>query len=102
MKMILKAALGVETFNNAVRDGSAGPKLGRIMEDLKPEKTYFYEESGKRTALLILDVADPSRIPMVAEPFFLFFNANVEIHPAMTPDDLAKAGLEQLGKRYTK
>ena len=102
MRMLLKATIGLETFNNAVRDGSAGPKLGRIIEDLKPEKTYFYEEGGKRTALLIVDLPDASHIPALAEPFFLTFNASLELHPVMTPDDLAKAGLEQLGKRYTR
>jgi len=102
MKMLLKATLGLETFNNAVRDGTAGPKLGRIVEDLKPEQTYFYEDGGKRTALLVVDVPEPSRIPALAEPCFLTFDANVEIRPVMTQADLAKTGLEQLGKRWTQ
>jgi hypothetical protein len=35
--------------------------------------------------------------PAPAEPLFLAFDAAVSFHPAMTPDDLAKAGLEELG-----
>jgi hypothetical protein len=49
---------------------------------------------------LIVDVADPSRVPAIAEPFFLTFNASVEFHVVMGPDDLRRAGLEELGKKY--
>jgi hypothetical protein len=38
--------------------------------------------------------------PAPEEPLFLAFDAAVSFHPAMTPDDLAKAGLEELGKSY--
>jgi hypothetical protein len=100
--MILKVSMPMEPFNSYVRDGSANRRMARIMEDLRPEAAYFYEDKGLRSSILIVDLPDPSRIPALAEPWFLSFNATVEIKPVMTPEDLAKTGIEDLGKKYPK
>ena len=47
-----------------------------------------------------MDVADPSKVPAIAEPFFLTFNATVEFHVVMSLEDLGRAGLDELGKKY--
>ncbi|MEJ2010524.1 MAG: panthothenate synthetase, partial [Acidobacteriota bacterium] len=41
-----------------------------------------------------------SKVPALAEPWFLQFNAECSFHIVMTPDVLAKAGLEALGKKW--
>ena len=92
MRIFLKATWQVEAGNAAIKDGSMAAKVGSILADLKPEAAYFVADGGKRTSLLFLDIADPSQLPAVAEPFFLAFNATVEVTPAMTADDLEKAG----------
>ncbi|WP_211465838.1 panthothenate synthetase [Collimonas silvisoli] len=100
MRMLLNVRFPNTEFNTAVRDGSAGKKMGQILEELKPEATYFTEQHGQRTALLIVDLDAPSKIPMLAEPWFLTFNASVELRVVMTPEDLKKAGLEELGRKW--
>ena len=100
MRVIVYVSFPVETFNAAVRDGSAGAKMKRILDQLKPEAAYFTDRHGQRAAVLIVDLADPSKIPALAEPWFLLFNAGVEVHPVMGPQDLAAAGLEGLGKEW--
>ena len=101
MRMLLKVKFPHEEFNQAVRDGSVGSKMRRILEDIKPEAVYFTEQNGQRGAILIIDLIDPSRVPALAEPWFLTFNADVEFHIVMTPEDLQKAGLEELGKKWS-
>lgn len=100
MKMLLQVKLPHEPFNAAVRDGSVGKKVQRILEDTKPEAVYFTEMDGTRGAIMIVDLEDPSKIPALAEPWFLNFNADVKLRIVMTPDVLAKAGLEELGKKW--
>jgi hypothetical protein len=100
MRMLLHVKLPHEPFNAAVRDGTAGNKLNRILEETKPEAVYFTEYGGRRGAVMIVEVADPSKIPFYAEPWFLTFNADVEFHGVMTPEDLRRAGLDALGKKW--
>ena len=51
---------------------------------------------------IFLEMQDASEIPAIAEPWFLAFNAAIEIHPVMRPEDLAKAGsaIENAVKKY--
>jgi hypothetical protein len=90
-----------QQFNAAVKDGTVGGKLNRILEASKPEAVYFTEQNGYRGALLVVDLPDASKIPALAEPWFLTFQADVEFRIAMTPEDLMKAGLEELGHKWS-
>ncbi len=100
MRMMMHVTLPHEPFNAAVKDGSIGAKMKRILDQQKPEAAYFTASGGRRSAHLIVDLADVSKIPSLAEPWFLLFNADIEIQPAMTPQDLGSAGLEALGKAW--
>ncbi len=102
MRILLKVSIPTEVGNAGMRDGSFPKTIQSILEEQKPEAVYFAEERGKRTAFVVVNMQDPSEIPAVAEPWFLAFNAEVELHPAMTPDDLMKAApaIEQAVKKY--
>ena len=100
MRFVLHISLPVEKFNQAVRDGTAGEKMRRILDETKPEAAYFCAKEGMRGGFLIVDISDVSEIPRFAEPWFLLFDATVEFLPTMTPEDLQRAGLDQLGKKW--
>jgi hypothetical protein len=99
--MLLQVNFPHQPFNAAVKDGSAGSKIGRILQEAKPEAVYFTEIDGQRCAMLIVKVDDPSQIPFYAEPWFLTFEADVKFRPVMTPDDLGKSNLDALGKKWS-
>jgi hypothetical protein len=100
MRMIMYVTFPVDVFNAAVRDGSIGAKMKKVLDEQKPEAAYFTDRGGHRSAVIVFDMANASQIPAVAEPWFLLFNAQVEIHPVMVGADLAAAGLEGLGKKW--
>lgn len=100
MRMMMLVQFPLEPFNTSVRNGTAGPKMKKILEEIKPEAAYFGERDGKRGGILIVNLNNPSEVPKLAEPWFLTFNAEVEFRVVMTPEDLAKSDLEGLGKKW--
>jgi hypothetical protein len=100
MRMLMQVQFPIEPFNTAVRDGTVGQKISRILEAVKPEAAYFSEWEGMRGGTFVVNIKDASEIPRLAEPWFLTFDAEVEFHVAMTPEDLGRAKLEGLGKDW--
>ena len=97
MRTLVKVTVPIEAGNRAIKDGRMQKVLAEASERLRPEAAYFLADKGIRTALYVVDLKDPSDIPVIAEPFFTEFNAAVEFTPVMTADDLKKA-LDRLAK----
>ena len=102
MRFLMKVNMPVESGNTAAKAGKLGATIQSILAELKPEAVYFAAEGGRRTAFIFLELQDASQIPAIAEPWFLAFNASIELSPVMVPADLAKAGpsIEQAAKTY--
>lgn len=92
MRCLIRVQIPVEAGNAMIAQGRLEPTMQGILEQLKPEASYFFPENGQRTCLFILNVADPAQIPALTEPFFLAMNARVDVIPVMTAEDLMKAG----------
>ena len=101
MRMLMLAKFSTAKFNAAVHDGTAGQKIQRILEETKPEAVYFTEHDGHRAAILIVNVEDPSGVPALAEPWFLLFDAEVRFHIVMSSEELGRAGLEEIAKKWS-
>jgi hypothetical protein len=91
MLMLMRVSIPVETGNAAAKNGTLGSTIQKILGEMKPEAAYFAEDEGLRTGYIFFQMNDQSELPAVAEPWFLAFNANLTVRPAMAPQDLAKA-----------
>ena len=96
MKFIVEAAIPHEPFNTFVREGTAGKMIGEALGEIKPEIAYFTDLGvGGRGVIMIVDIEDYSQLPNVTEPLALTFNASVHYRIAISPEELAAAGLEK-------
>jgi hypothetical protein len=101
MRFLFKISFPVEAGNGAAKKDSF-KAIQSILDQQKPEAAYFVAEHGKRTAILILNMNDASELAAIAEPWFLAFDAAIEVTPAMIPADLQKAApaIAQAVKTY--
>jgi hypothetical protein len=102
MRYLLKVRIPVERGNAAAKAGTLGPTIQSILAEMKPEAAYFTDVEGCRGGYIFFDLDDASRIPAIAEPWFLAFDASIELHAVMKPEDLGKAlgSIEAAVKKY--
>lgn len=94
MRMLLKAQMDTRKANQANQEGTLPGTIQQLMNELQPEAAYFYPEDGKRTALIVFDMQEPSQIPPTLEPLFQMGEASVSLTPVMNAEDL-QSGLEK-------
>jgi len=91
MRMMVRWLVPAEQGNASIDSGAMQESVASMLRDLKPEAAYFFATGGKRSGMMVFDMADPSQIPQIAEPLFQAFNAEVEFLPVMNADDLQEA-----------
>jgi hypothetical protein len=95
--MMMKVSIPVESGNKGIKDGTLPKTVMAFVEKVKPEASYFTAEAGKRTAVFVFDLTDPTMIPSIAEPFFMNLGAGIELSPVMNLDEL-KSGVDKYMK----
>ncbi len=79
MRYLVHISIPHEPFNQYAREGSAGAKLQQVLEATKPEAMYFTDQHGGRGGTAVYNVDSASDIPSIAEPWFMTFEAELEI-----------------------
>ena len=92
MRHLIKFSIPIEVGNERLSHPDFGAKVQDLLKEIKAEAAYFTATDSQRGGYIILDVSDASQIPAIAEPLFLWLNADVDFFPVMTPEDLGKAG----------
>jgi hypothetical protein len=91
MRFIMKIKMG-DIANDRLKDPEFGQKMQKLLSEIKAEAVYFTTICGNRGCFAVVQMNDASEMARVAEPFFLWLNAEIEWYPVMLPEDLAKAG----------
>ena len=105
MRMLLRVSIPTDKGNAAIKAGTLGATIERILSELKPEAAYFYgDDDGNLCGSIVLDMKDSSQLPAIAEPWFLAFNARISCRPVMNVQDLksAEPSMKQAVDQYAK
>ena len=95
MRLMLKFSIPVARGNEAAKDGSLGRAIEALIEQVQPEAAYFMVDQGKRTGLIFFNETDQASLPKINEPLFAALEAEIDILPALTLDDLQKGLSEE-------
>ena len=98
MRVLMTVTLDTDKTNQAIRDDVLPKTIKAAMEALRPEAAYFVTKNGRRTGFFVFDLVDVTDLPSAAEPFFQGMDAEIEVTPVMTFEDV-QAGLQKLGAR---
>lgn len=91
MKYILRVKIPNAHGNELIKDPEFGTKMKRVLDEVKAETAYFTTIDGCRGGFIVVNMNDAADIPKIAEPFYLWLNADVDFLPVMTPQDLGRA-----------
>lgn len=97
MRIMLRIHVGTKSGSDAIASGTLPKTIETLIAELHPEASYFFPERGRRSAMFVFDMADPSQLPAISEPLFANLEAELDFTPVMNLDDLTR-GLSQLAK----
>ena len=102
MRWMIKFSIPVNAGNELVGSGKIGQNFQSLIEDFRPEASYFFPENGQRSGIMVVNMSDSSELAKVAESFWFGLHADISVTPVMNGEDLAKglSGIESIVKRY--
>jgi hypothetical protein len=102
MRFMITCRVPTERANALMQEGRFPQTFQTIMEELQPEAAYFTDVEDARGTYFVLNMDDASELPAKLEPLFHGMGAEIQVHLAMTPEDMQKAIpiVEQAAQKY--
>ncbi len=91
MRFLIQASIPTDVANKMVEDPNSLKQADKCVAIFKPEAMYFTEMNGEATLVSVLDIPSAEMIDVVFHQLQQELGAKVQIHPALTLDDLKKA-----------
>jgi hypothetical protein len=88
MRVLARITGPTDRGNAAMSDGTNARLVQEMAERWHPEALYFATIDGRRGAYVIFDLPAASDIPAFCEPLYQGLDAQIDIVPVMTPEDL--------------
>src|SRR3989338_4740861 len=92
MKFLVEARKPTDVGNRKLKDGSMMKQAQAYLAEVRPDAVYFSVAEGQRTIFMIVNLAGPEKIPEIAEPLWLDWEAEVYFTPVMDAKEFEKAG----------
>ena len=93
MRFLIRARTPTDSGNKMIQDPDFLKKLDEYINKVKPEAAYFMPIDGQRAGAFIVNVESNEQLPVMVEPLFQWWGANVDAIPVMNFDEL-KRGLQ--------
>jgi len=93
MLFLMKVSIPVDVGNDLVRGPDMASRMNDVLGHVRPEAVYFAVGDGQRTLFLVVNAEDASELPRLVEPFWLAFEADIEVTPVMSQADFEKAAV---------
>jgi hypothetical protein len=90
MRVLMKINMPTEAENPVIGGPGFNDKMRDILGQINAESASFALVDGRRVDLIIVNVADVTELPKLAEPFFRWLNVRAEFLPQMDARDVEK------------
>ncbi len=102
MRFMVTVRMPTDVSNALPKTPANIERMQEILTSQKAENPHFGALDGQRGCVYFVDISDASKLPSIAEPWWLLTQANVTVTPMMNAQEFAKAGADIVtaAKRY--
>ena len=90
MRFLMKIEMPTEAENAVVGEPGFNDKMCELLGQINAESASFSFVDGRRVDLIIVNVADFTELPTLAEPFYRWLKVRAEFLPQMNAEDVEK------------